>query len=443
MSSGMELRKRGKRKDPQTQESKKRGRLGDPLNAIDAGSPGEIRISSDTMIAISHLYNSSPSIQAARAILLGQLLGSGVVVRRQGRDVNLKPVFARHLEDVWVPFARTVIDHFLMFGFVLVSLEKESPPPFANFVKGKQLAATSSMAPRGRAGTHPTKEAPTPAEVRARGAPPITDDARQDARINNSKLSGGGNLVPTVPDLGQYEVSFVHVGESNYQREYRVFSTNSDSVYRQDFSSELFFKSPPDAAGNICSPVATVFQSASFISSLEELALQAEVVRARQLLVTQPALRNQGNQNLDPSNLFFDSESRAVQASAASDEDTAQAQQLATTAKLMQVINRLQTTDQTGRERPGASGGVTHVPPPMPPQLFTWCVLQLKPTHATLSHNSYSTTVRSASKWCRACARPRRAPTWSTSCASSTTTSPPPWACPPASSLRASSPATP
>ena len=414
MSSGMELRKRGKRKDPQTQESKKRGRLGDPLNAIDAGSPGEIRISSDNMIAISHLYNSSPSIQAARAILMGQLLGSGVVVRRQGRDVNLKPVFARHLEDVWVPFARNVIDNFLMFGFVLVSLETESPPPFANFVKGKkQLAATSSMAPRGAKGV--PKEAPTPSDVRARPAPSITDDARLDKRINDAKLSGGGNLVPTVPDLGQYEVSFVHVGESNYLREYRVFSTNSDSVYRQDYSSELFFKSPPDAAGNICSPVATVFQSASFISSLEELALQAEVVRARQLLVTQPALRNQGNQNLDPSNLFFDSESRAVQASAASDEDTAQAQQLATTAKLMQVINRLQTTDQTGRERPAASGGVTHVPPPMPPQLFTWCVLRLKPTHATLSHNSYSTTVRSASKWCRACARPRRARTSSTS----------------------------
>ena len=31
----------------------------------------------------------------------------------------------------------------------------------------------------------------------------------------------------------------------------------------------------------------------------------------------------------------------------------------------------MQTTDQTGRERPAASGGVTHVPPPMPPQLFT------------------------------------------------------------------------
>ena len=142
-------------------------------------------------------------------------------------------------------------------------------------------------------------------------------------------------------------------------------------VYRQDYASELFFKSHPDPAGNLCSPVATVFQSASFISSLEELALQAEVVRARQLLVTQPAIRTHTNQNLDPSNLFFDSESRAVQASASADEDTAQAQQLATTAKLMAVINRMQTTDQSGRERPAASGGVTHVPPPMPPQLFT------------------------------------------------------------------------
>jgi len=299
---------------------------------------------------------------------MGQLLGSGVVVRREGRDVNLKPVFARHLEDVWCPFARDVIDNFLMFGFVLVSLEKEPPPPFANFTKGKQLASTSSMAPR-RQGAN--REAPSAAEARAKVPPPITDDARLDKRINDNKVNGAVNLVPTVPDLGQYEVSFVHTGESNYQREYRVFSTNSDSVYRQDFSSELFFKSQPDAAGNLRSPVATVFQSASFISSLEDLALQAEVVRARQLLVTQPAMRNQGNNNLDPGNLFFDSESRAVQASSASDEDTAQAQNLATTAKLMQMINRMQTTDQTGRERPAASGGVTHVPPPMPPQLFT------------------------------------------------------------------------
>ena len=33
----------------------------------------------------------------------------------------------------------------------------------------------------------------------------------------------------------------------------------------------------------------------------------------------------QGNQNLDPANLFFDSESRAVQASATAEDDAAQA----------------------------------------------------------------------------------------------------------------------
>jgi hypothetical protein len=78
-------------------------------------------------------------------------------------------------------------------------------------------------------------------------------------------------------------------------------------VYKQDFASEVFFRSEPDAGGNVCSPIATVFQSASFISALEELALQAEVVRARQMLVTQPTTRTQGSQNLDPANLFFDS----------------------------------------------------------------------------------------------------------------------------------------
>ena len=121
----------------------------------------------------------------------------------------------------------------------------------------------------------------------------------------------------------------------------------------------------------MCSPIATVFQSASFISSLEELALQAEVVRARQMLVTQPVQRVQGNQNLDPANLFFDSESRAVQASATAEDDAAQASSLAMQAKMMQIINRLQTTDPTtGREKPGVSSATAHVPPPVPPQLF-------------------------------------------------------------------------
>ncbi len=381
MSSGpLDLRKKMRRKDPSTQPHQQRP---SPLSAIDAGSPGEVKIANESMVALNHLYHASPSIQAARTILLGQLLSSGCVVRRNGRDVELKDTFARHLHDVWVPFAKSVIDCFLQFGFVVVSLEEESPPPFANFIKGKAMAAQSEMGPEANTQDNRRKDAPDAAAYRAQKRSLPEAEA---AQYNSGSGGGGGggsgsggvgggrsqeapNLVPVVPDVGQYELSFVYCGATNYRRQYRIFATNSDSVYRQDFSSEVFFRSQPDSAGNICSPIATVFQSASFISSLEELALQAEVVRARQMLVTQPVSRTTGSQNLDPANLFFDSESRAVQASATADDDAAQAHGLAIQAQMMATINRLQTTEATSR--PGGSTAIpTHVPPPMPPQLF-------------------------------------------------------------------------
>ena len=371
MSSGMDLRKRIVRKDPP-----KRGGKGkenpSPLSAIDAGSPGEIKISNEHVYALNHLYHASPSIQAARTILISQLLSSGCVVRRDGRDVPLKDTFARHLHDVWVPFAKKVIDHFLQFGFVIVSLEEEAPPPFANFIRGKAMAAQSEMGPAANGYENRRKDPPDQSELRAQKRP---ISANSDQKLRTPAKRGAGpstptNLIPVVPDVGQCELSFVYVGESNYRRQYRIFSTNSDSVYKQDFSSEVFFRHEPDAAGNICSPVATVFQSASFISALEELALQAEVVRARQMLVTQPITKTQGSQNLDPANLFFDSESRAVQASATAEDDAAVAQNLALQAKMMATINRLQTTDMSG-SRPGGSSSVpSHVPPPLPPNLF-------------------------------------------------------------------------
>ena len=177
-----------------------------------------------------------------------------------------------------------------------------------------------------------------PSNRRKRRARPVADAraasgpiaADSDQTAAHAQATGGRGerhkRRPVVPDVGQYELSFVYVGASNYRRQYRIFSTNCDSIYKQDFVSEVFFRQHPDAGGNMCSPIATVFQSASFIAALEELALQAEVVRARQLLVTQPQQRTNGNQNLDPANLFFDSESRAVQASATAEDDAAQAQ---------------------------------------------------------------------------------------------------------------------
>ena len=373
MSSGLDLRKRIVRREPPKRGGKAKANPS-PLSAIDAGSPGEVKISNDHLVALNHLYNASPSIQAARTILLGQLLSSGCVVRRDGRDVPLKDTFARHLHDVWVPFAKTVIDHFLQFGFVIVSLEEEAPPPFHNFIKGKAMAAQSEMGPDANTMRNKPRDPPDAAEARQAKKPIAADSDTQQRtpkRPASSQTTKPVNLIPVVPDVGQCELSFVYVGESHYRRQYRIFSTNSDSVYKQDFASEVFFRNHPDAGGNIASPIATVFQSASFISALEELALQAEVVRARQMLVTQPVTKTQGSQNLDPANLFFDSESRAVQASATAEDDAAQAGSLAMQAQMMHMINRLQTTNaDPNRPSGGASAVPAHVPPPMPPQLF-------------------------------------------------------------------------
>lgn len=141
-------------------------------------------------------------------------------------------------------------------------------------------------------------------------------------------------------------------------------------VFRQDFAAEVFFREEPDAAGNMRSPVATVFQSASFISALEELALQAEVVRARQLLVTQPAAKQATAANLDPNNLFFDSESRAIQSAANADEDAQSAESLSLSVRLCQILNRIQTTDAAGRPMDPSARNPA-VPPELPPRMFS------------------------------------------------------------------------
>lgn len=141
-------------------------------------------------------------------------------------------------------------------------------------------------------------------------------------------------------------------------------------MFRQDHCAEVFFRDEPDAAGNFRSPLATVFQSASFISALEELALQAEVVRARQLLVTQPAAKQAANANLDPNNLFFDTESRALQSAATADEDAQQAESLSLSVRLCQMLNRIQTTDAAGRPMDPAVRNPA-VPPELPPRMFS------------------------------------------------------------------------
>jgi len=362
MASGMDLRKRGARREARIRSHGPQG-PDDPLLAIDAGHPGEVRINADQMMAISHLYETSPSIRACRAILFGQMLGSGVCVKRGGNNVKLTDAFAKYLEDRWIPFARDVIDNFLKYGFAVVSIENDDPPPFAGLreQRKRQRAAEPPPVQDGKAARARSVAYPqSAASIVGKGVRNVAVDARDSA----------ANMVPIVPDPNVYMLAFIRRDDSNYKRQYRIYSTSSRNVFREDHAAEVFFRDEPDAAGNFRSPLATVFQSASFISALEELALQAEVVRARQLLVTQPATKQATNANLDPNNLFFDTESRALQSAATADEDAQQANNLSLSVRLCQMLNRIQTTDASGRPMDPAVRNPA-VPPELPPRMFS------------------------------------------------------------------------
>ena len=284
---------------------------------------GETQIGGDQIDALRALYHANPSMQAARSILLGQLLSSGISVRRKGEDVPLKESFAKHLEGVWLPFVRRCFDDLMVQGFVTVSIEGELPEPFEGIRKKKKRARDAS------------------------------------------------NLVPCVTEPGTCQVSFVRGGRNGYQRIYAAKSLAPGVSYGIDAAIGIFVRSHPDAVGNSTSPVATCFESASFCAALQELALQAEGSRARTQLVTQVAPKQGGAPGapLDAANLFFDSESRALQSNDAADEAQQQAANLNLLTKLCAKLNQLQTYQQQGGN--GGPSAATHAPPDVPPRLFT------------------------------------------------------------------------
>jgi hypothetical protein len=319
-----------------------------PYSAFNSGTAGEVRINSNQMLAIEHLYNSSPSIQAARAILVGQLLSSGLSLTRSGEAVKLTGTFSKHLESVWMPFTRIVVDSILKFGFCVVSIEEEAPPPFSAFTSARDGE-------------------PEPKRTKGVGAPQTDGNSTDGTKVvrDAPKPDRAKNLVPVVPTMLSYEVALVPGGRCGYDRTPHIFTTAPAHAYVEDKYSAIFFRTWPDHNGNLVSPVAAAFEHVSFVNALRELALSAEVVRATPTLVTQsaPRVAAPGAGGVDPSNLFFDAESRSIQQSSADSEAAERTQQLALTAKLAQELNRVRTTN------PDPTAVNSAPPPPLPPEV--------------------------------------------------------------------------
>jgi hypothetical protein len=307
MASGVALRKAGTRAPPRTRAL---DLIGPALGLSSDGKPGEKRLNRGQIVAIEHLFSSHPAIQAARTILAGQLLSGGIALRRDGEIVELKPAFKQHLDEVWIPFARMVMDSFLKFGYVVVVYEED-----------EDSLAIQSLKRRAGAGGDGRPRVAAPSAV---------------------------NMVPLVPTVDTYDVAFVQAGRAGYKRKYLVYSTAPNEATKVDEEARVIVRQQPDADGNVNSPMATVFDLGSFASSLTELALTAEVTNARPRVWTQ--MQKESNKGgLDPQALFFDSESRGVAASAESQDNQQQANYLAMQAQLMKAINHIQTTNSSGK----------------------------------------------------------------------------------------------
>jgi cell division protein FtsL len=288
MSEGIALKRAGSRRAP-----KRKGN--DALAPILPSSqhqPGEQRMNEAQKRALENLFRGSSSIITCRNLLAGRLFSVGIQLERDGESIELTKEFARHLNSEWMTFARAVLDSFLTWGMCVVALEQ--PPDTTLF--GKQ---TSKKRPR-------------------------------------------EPLVPIVPPPDTYEVSFLAGGRVGYLRSYKVYAAAPHHATEADPEAHVFVCEPPTPEGDFCSPTASVFGLASFVDSLQDLALQAELVNVRPRVWAQPR-KEDTSKGIADSSLFFDTTSRNLQTEQDGDDSKAKAALLAAQVKLCEAINQYQT----------------------------------------------------------------------------------------------------
>lgn len=348
MSSGLKLRNEGARATKRRRSSAVGPAVG--LDSLD-GTPGDFRWNSSQVYAIEQLFESNPSISSAVTVLHGQLLSGGLVLTRDGKPVDLQPAFETLLDNVWVPFAARVVDSFLKFGLCVVSYEEDDDSAVQRSLRRRRRLTEEPPEPKGKKQKPPE----TPAEPK--------------------------NLIPVVPHIDTYDVAFKHAGRLGYTRKYFVYSSAPSASTKVDEEARVYVKNHPDVNGNVSSPMTVVFDDGSFVSALTDLALQAEVSNTRPRVWTQQRAKQTGAST--DANLFFDTESRNIQASQDGEDNAASMQQLNMQARMCNMINQLQTTNPNIQMNSfsGGQSQIKHVPPEVPPSLF--CLPKDQETAAT------------------------------------------------------------
>lgn len=283
------------------------------------GLKSEVAISRVQVDALRTLYFSQPAIQACRSVLLGELLANGFELLRDGKRVELTSEFNSHLSEHWIPFARDVVDSFLIAGFCVVDVL-----------------------------TIPT--------------------------LVNGRKRRNGATVPICAPLETFQLAYNYEA-SKYQREYVVYPMLEFGSVERDDNVDVFVRTHPDAHGNVISPTSTSHELGSAQLAMVELAVKAESLRAKQMIVCQPAERKQNDDPLGAASQFFDSESRAIQANFESESNSDATAALKMQMHMCNVINKLQTRGDDhallmDRFQKSGKRNESFVPPSSKPELM-------------------------------------------------------------------------
>ena len=274
------------------------------------------------------MYHSKPALVSAKMVLHAQLLSGGLSLRKNGDTIELQPEFRRHVDRVWLPFAKSVIDSFMVHGFCAVAYVIDQ---CANM----QIAL-------------PTETVAVSADV--------PKQTKNGANVRVSKPS----VVPSVPPLSTYRLSFENSG---YQRVYNVNPVGTGCIGGNDPNVRVFMRDAPDDAGNINSAVGSTSALGRFTDQLVHLAATCEVGRTTPAIVTQMRRPGGANGATNPRDMFFDSESRDIHHDGVRRDDEESAMSLQWQMAFCRMANSQNTLDPriTGR----ATGNSTLNPPTM------------------------------------------------------------------------------
>jgi hypothetical protein len=263
--------------------------------------------STDVLLNHDHIQSVSTAattslVRTPVEIIINSLF-SRVLVLRNGKGVAIQPHFDSWLQTTFGNLARNAVEQILLYGIAVVVL---APPTETGSSKRRRGA------------------------VRAVERTSIAAAAVGAATDAASTLS-----TPVVLQLDDPEVT-VHVEMDSGVRYYTVEHESIDSEVTE--TPLISVTSPPTSKGLLTSPLTSVLNELSALSTVEELFVETAFQRANpvNLLQKRHGPSAGGMSIADAPNLFFDSESRQI-------HDEGEVQRNERLIAMAEMLNKLQT----------------------------------------------------------------------------------------------------